>query len=54
VEVMGYAQSRGLRVISLNTLGPSLEDVFLAITGQEVGTVRHENRRQGGRKRGGK
>ena len=54
VEVMGYAQSRGLRVISLNTLGPSLEDVFLAITGQEVGTVRHGSKRQGGRKRGGK
>jgi ABC-2 type transport system ATP-binding protein len=54
VEVMGYAQSRGLRVISLNTLGPSLEDVFLAITGQEVGTVRHGSSRQGGRKRGGR
>ena len=54
VEVMGYAQSRGLRVISLNTLGPSLEDVFLAITGQEVGTVRHGSRKQGGRKRGGR
>ena len=36
VEVMGYAQSRGLRVISLNTLGPSLEDVFLDITRQKV------------------
>ena len=54
VEVMGYAQSRGLRVISLNTLGPSLEDVFLAITGQEVGAVRHGSKRQGGRKRGGR
>jgi len=53
VEVMGYAQSRELRVISLNTLGPSLEDVFLAITGQEVGTVRHESGRRSGRKRGG-
>lgn len=53
VEVMDHARSRGLRVISLNTLGPSLEDVFLAITGQEVGTARRGSRRQGGRKRGG-
>ena len=41
-EVMAYAQDRGLRLIALNTLGPSLEDVFLAITGREVGTVQHE------------
>ena len=37
VEVVGYAQVRGLQVTSLNTLGPSLEDVFLDITGQKVG-----------------
>jgi ABC-2 type transport system ATP-binding protein len=43
-RVMDYARSEGLRVISLSTLGPSLEDVFLAITGQQVGTVRHEAR----------
>ncbi len=41
-QVMDYANSRELRVVSLNTLGPSLEDVFLEITGQQVGTVRHE------------
>jgi ABC-2 type transport system ATP-binding protein len=40
--VMGYAQDRGLRVVSLNTLGPSLEDVFLEITGQQIGAVRHQ------------
>jgi len=40
-EVMRFAQGRGRRVITLNTLGPSLEDVFLRITGQEVGTVHH-------------
>jgi len=51
-QIMDYARSRGLRVISLNTLGPSLEDVFLAITGQEVGTVRHTTAGQGKRKRG--
>lgn len=41
-HVMDYAGSRELRVVSLSTLGPSLEDVFLEITGQQVGTVRHE------------
>jgi ABC-2 type transport system ATP-binding protein len=54
--VMGYAQSHGLQVVSLNTLGPSLEDVFLEITGQQVGTVRHgaqgdsPRRQMGGRR----
>jgi ABC-2 type transport system ATP-binding protein len=37
-----HAESHGLRVVSLSTLGPSLEDVFLEITGQQVGTVRHQ------------
>jgi len=41
-QVMDYARSKDLRVVSLNTLGPSLEDVFLEITGQQVGAVRHE------------
>ncbi len=41
-QVIRYAESRRLRVISLNTLGPSLEDVFLEITGQQVGTVLHK------------
>ena len=31
--VMDYARERALRVVSLSTLGPSLEDVFLEITG---------------------
>jgi ABC-2 type transport system ATP-binding protein len=55
-QVMGYARSKRLRVVSLSTLGPSLEDVFLEITGQQVGTLRHETqgsgRRRGGRKGG--
>ncbi|MFN2270584.1 MAG: ATP-binding cassette domain-containing protein [Anaerolineae bacterium] len=50
--VLGYAQDRGLRVVSLNTLGPSLEDVFLEITGQQVGTVRHHTDEGGPRRRG--
>jgi len=43
-RVVHYAEDHGLRIVSLSTLGPSLEDVFLEITGQQVGTVRHEVR----------
>jgi len=59
-QIIDYARSHELRVVSLSTLGPSLEDVFLEITGQQVGTVRHEtqearNRRPGARgRRGGR
>ncbi len=31
-EVVGFARSRSLDIISLNTLGPSLEEVFVALT----------------------
>ncbi len=41
-QVLDHARANGLKVISLSTLGPSLEDVFLEITGQQVGAVRHE------------
>jgi ABC-2 type transport system ATP-binding protein len=41
-RVVDYARSRDLYIVSLSTLGPSLEDVFLEITGQEIGTVHHE------------
>ena len=41
----GLVQHPG-QVVSLSTLGPSLEDVFLEITGQQVGTVRHETRQR--------
>ena len=51
-QVMDYARSHELRVVSLSTLGPSLEDVFLEITGQQVGTVRHEAERSKPRRRG--
>jgi ABC-2 type transport system ATP-binding protein len=50
--VMNYAQNQGLRVVSLSTLGPSLEDVFLEITGQQVGTVRHDTQGAGGTRQG--
>jgi ABC-2 type transport system ATP-binding protein len=53
-RVMDYARSQELRVVSLNTQGPSLEDVFLEITGQEVGSVRHSGQEQAPRGQGGK
>jgi ABC-2 type transport system ATP-binding protein len=33
--VISYSQKRSLRVISITTLGPSLEDVFIRLTGLE-------------------
>ncbi|HVP96197.1 ATP-binding cassette domain-containing protein [Methanoregula sp.] len=40
--VMEYARLQGLRVISISTLGPSLEDVFIKLTGlQRTGGVVH-------------
>jgi ABC-2 type transport system ATP-binding protein len=51
--IMDCASEHKLQVTSLNTLVPSLEDVFLEITGGEVSAVRHEPRdgqpRQSGR-----
>ncbi len=35
--VMSYARDHSVRVISVNTLGPSLEDVFIRLTGLDVG-----------------
>jgi len=51
-ELLEYARARDLEVVSLNTLGPSLEDVFLEITGQEIGAVRHETEESQGRRPG--
>ncbi len=51
-HVVDYAQSHDLEVVSLCTLGPSLEDVFLEITGQEIGAVRHETGESEGKKGG--
>jgi ABC-2 type transport system ATP-binding protein len=56
-QVIDYARSQALRVVSLSTLGPSLEDVFLEITGQQVGAVHHETPKSGprrGRRKGGR
>ncbi|MCD6290535.1 MAG: ATP-binding cassette domain-containing protein [Anaerolineae bacterium] len=50
--VVDYAREHQARIVSLSTLGPSLEDVFLEITGQSVGTVRHETQEGDGRRPG--
>lgn len=34
--VMSYAEAGNLRILSINTYGPSLEDVFIRLTGLEV------------------
>jgi ABC-2 type transport system ATP-binding protein len=36
--VMAFAQAHGTRVISITTLGPSLEDVFIRLTGLDIRT----------------
>ena len=36
--VMQYAQDRKIRVVSINTIGPSLEDVFIKLTGLDIRT----------------
>jgi hypothetical protein len=35
---MAFAAGRGGRVISVNTPGPSLEDVFIRLTGLDIRT----------------
>jgi ABC-2 type transport system ATP-binding protein len=37
-KVMEYAKTHNTRVLSINTFGPSLEDVFIKLTGLEVRT----------------
>lgn len=55
-RVVQYAESNRLQIVSLNTLGPSLEDVFLEITSGQLGAVKNEpeekpaRRGMGGRK----
>lgn len=55
--VVDFARNHKLRIINLNTLGPNLEDVFLKITGQEVGSITSppgdEGKRSGKRGKGG-
>jgi len=49
-----YAEQEGVRVVSLNTLAPSLEDAFLLITGQQLGMEERGGEKKGGRRRHGK
>ena len=52
-RVLRFIDTQGLRIVSLNTLAPSLEDVFLQITGGQIGVVQNQNtpkRRGKGRK----
>ena len=51
-RVVQYAESHNLRIVSLNTLGPSLEDVFLEITGGQVGAVINETQENNPRRKG--
>ena len=50
--IMNYAASHGLRILSLNTLLPSLEDVFLEITGGQVGAIKSASQADKPRRRG--
>ncbi len=54
-HLVKFAEKEKLGIVSLNTLAPSLEDVFLQITGQEVGTIKappapNKKRRKGGKR----
>lgn len=41
-QIVRYAEAHHLGIVSLNTLGPSLEDVFLEITGGQIGAITQE------------
>lgn len=41
-KLMAYAESNELKVVSLNTLAPSLEDVYLEITGGQLGSEQNK------------
>ena len=45
-ELVDYARGNGLRVETLNTLKPSLEDAFLKITGTAPDEVLREKEQQ--------
>jgi len=53
-----FAEKENLGILSLNTLAPSLEDVFLHITGQQVGAIvetpTSPNKKAGMRRKRGK
>jgi len=41
-EIWQYSQSNNLKLVTLNTLGPSLEDVFVKLTGIRHATAKEE------------
>jgi len=41
-NLVRFSEKENLGIVSLNTLAPSLEDVFLQITGQQIGSVSNE------------
>ena len=51
-QIVHYAEVNEMRIVSLNTLGPSLEDVFLEITGKQVGIVTNESLEKKSTRRG--
>jgi len=53
ISLLDFSRTHDLRVVSLCTLAPSLEDVFLEITGREVGSIRDERGRNASRRTGG-
>jgi len=46
-SIWNYAQSNNLKLITVNTLGPSLEDVFVKLTGIRPATEDEDQRRAG-------
>lgn len=44
--VVEYAQNSGARIVSMSTLSPSLEDVFLQITGQPLSPAQDSGRKR--------
>jgi ABC-2 type transport system ATP-binding protein len=44
-QVLSFAQIQGFEVLSLSTSGPTLEDVFLDLTGLEIGPEQHRFQR---------
>jgi ABC-2 type transport system ATP-binding protein len=46
-SIWNYAQSNNLKLVTVNTLGPSLEDVFVNLTGIKPATAREEHEKPG-------
>jgi len=51
-EVWNYANTKGLKIITVNTLGPSLEDVFVKLTGIKEEPRKGEGKDMMGQRKG--